>query len=91
MIESAAKKKREAITTIISTVIVLVRVSLLVAQVIRDISPLTCLTNLAGLVLAISRNLFLTLIKTCQVVRRLIQNKYKFVYKILLFFNKNLS
>ena len=58
-IESAAKKKREAITTIISTVIVLVRVSLLVAQVIRDISPLTCLTNLAGLVLAISRNLFL--------------------------------
>ena len=59
MIESAAKKKREAITTIISTVIVLVRVSLLVAQVIRDISPLTCLTNLVGLVLAISRNLFL--------------------------------
>ena len=53
MIESAAKKNKEAITTIINTVIVLVRVSLLVAQVILDISPLTCLTNLAGLVLAI--------------------------------------
>ena len=54
MIESAAKKNNEAITTIIKTVIVLVSVSLLVAQVILDISPLTCLTNLAGLVLAIS-------------------------------------
>ena len=54
MIESAAKKNNEAIITIINTVIVLVRVSLLVAQVILDISPLTCLTNLAGLVLAIS-------------------------------------
>ena len=54
MIESAAKKNKEAITTIINTVVVLVRVSLLVAQVILDISPLTCLTNLAGLVLAIS-------------------------------------
>jgi hypothetical protein len=54
MIESAAKKNKDAITTIINTVIVLVRVSLLVAQVILDISPLTCLTNLAGLVLAIS-------------------------------------
>ena len=63
MIESAAKKKREAITTIIRTVIVLVRVSFLVAQVIRDISPLTCLTNLAGLVLASSRNLFLLYLK----------------------------
>jgi hypothetical protein len=54
MIESAAKKNKEAIITIINTVNVLVRVSLLVAQVILDISPLTCLTNLAGLVLAIS-------------------------------------
>ena len=54
MIESAAKKNNDAITTIIKTVIVLVSVSLLVAQVILDISPLTCLTNLAGLVLAIS-------------------------------------
>ena len=54
MIESAAKKNNDAITTIIKTVIVLVSVSLLVAQVILDISPLTCQTNLAGLVLAIS-------------------------------------
>ena len=54
MIESAAKKNKEAITTIIKTVIVLVSVSFLVAQVILVISPLTCLTNLAGLVLAIS-------------------------------------
>ena len=66
MIESAAKKNKEAITTIIKTVIVLVSVSFLVAQVILVISPLTCLTNLAGLVLAILKS-FLTYNVTCQV------------------------